>query len=1747
MKKLFKNLGFVVIVFFILLVVQKGNCLDLGMHMTIAKQTVSIWQNFDPSFYNALTQTPQANDDKWEQILAWKFYYIGTTLPDLFWDLQQDAVAELINQLYEHRTWFKDALKILDNTHNQVSNRMVFSDHHSVAKLYQMVCYARSQNWPAYQKALIYGAYMHAVEDVYGHMVLQPSRYGYGLAIDDASCISDAVLKLGETYHELFSGTHIAIVDNYKPITKSLFKAVVVTSGPHLIDSFPLTLEFYAEMDMSANVYRWQELTLEPISRFVEAANITGYATANMTHDRLRAYLTGSGIVLGLMYGYWPSEIEGTHGGIIAHPNWSPYFIIQPDGHLYKMILPHTVAGNLPSALNFLKRKLWKTILQNDFGWLTAPEVDQNGQPASASWHSYFETREQIQQLYYFMPPDAQNQTVHDQMMALAVKVGFWQDNDHVEEPNQQFSYRSELSDGLSLCGLYQNSINSGSTYLDYHMNNLDIWTLSRKAGILGGMYDPGFNWYYRQPGVLNAGFKDTRNGTLLWISPLTVLQGDPTVNFFFDVIAFGPTKIDIIGKTPTGNEFEIDSRCCTGVGRWTDSFPINIQPFWSQGVREISYRISTKNKYGDDYKEMLASDYRQAFGSTYAISNNPLYQQWFNWGDPFRTGQQNPFTDPLHFWPYALNTTPSQDWYLNSPDDLSISSNGSSIRLKWYDESNWEGSYEIERMNLITNQSQTFQTDPYNGTGYVTWDDNNAQLGQLYTYKVRAKTGNNYSISWSNDAIGSVAYSELAYPTSSNNQTKVVIKGNNIHLVYFGCDFNNGEKIIYLHSSDNGNTWEQRVVPFPINHPPVYPAIALDQLGRPHILCLMWEFNRDQLRWRLICYHTYLDGNTWANLQPLNNDPWSYGTTGDQPPFSLPRIPFTVNGDWGYSAIIIPRPDSPNNPYMLEAFKFPLYDPSQGNRTTIFTDNASINSEQWNLPSLVIHNNRVVVCYTKSALTIRWEQNSATTTSYYNAYNPYVITSGENLFLAWYDDADPKIKFVKCQWSGNSYTQPTVEKEEYVACTYPYTAPRIINSDLVVYHSETGIYYMLRRGNNWTTNLVSNFNIPNNTYPQSFIGPSSNYASANRALNTYWTNLYDNKYCVISNKVDIPQKYYVACEMATGPNNGTHIMRVPNSKELYMVFQEQTKIYCSHSYDEGENWETEEIGEGLYPCIGLNYKGLPWIAYTHNGDLICKIKRLDGTYQETILFHESGLWAGQPSIALATMPIKEGVLDYAYLVYPVYDGDAPQDPIPGPPDNLSSSYIYITLFDTLKAHTHLLDVKIDPNIPLSHPCVAITPADLIHITWQQGDEIWYTTNTDSVTPDNWENVQWTEKYNLSNTSDFASEHPFVTSYGDIVSVVWKESDENGIGEIIRKQRYVWEPSEYENWSEPVNLSNSPDMNSDYPQMTSGNVVVWQEQSPDGSYKVYANICDNILCLTPNANNVSYVHANALVIDPKAPEIQVYYCYTDEISDNELYEVKFDKYLFPEGISGDQNEVQYYDGKTGEEVVSPYCESRTGYIDYGDYKIDYGTNLDYLLKYLDPCKNYLFQAIVYQDTTGTIRQRLEVEDTLAATMRVNPEIPETVNIFISPNSYQEDLASALEIIKTRGAFAAIADFKIYEYEVINDSGTGGGGQQSAGTQNLPIPTVLQSPKPNPFNNHTMIKFQIPVKTKVDLKIYNSTGRLVSTLIADEMNPGYYTMSWNGKDDISRTQGNGIYFIRLKTKDYDATKKMVLVR
>ncbi|MCK4352226.1 T9SS type A sorting domain-containing protein [candidate division WOR-3 bacterium] len=83
--------------------------------------------------------------------------------------------------------------------------------------------------------------------------------------------------------------------------------------------------------------------------------------------------------------------------------------------------------------------------------------------------------------------------------------------------------------------------------------------------------------------------------------------------------------------------------------------------------------------------------------------------------------------------------------------------------------------------------------------------------------------------------------------------------------------------------------------------------------------------------------------------------------------------------------------------------------------------------------------------------------------------------------------------------------------------------------------------------------------------------------------------------------------------------------------------------------------------------------------------------------------------------------------------------------------------------------------------------------------------------------------------------------------------------------------------------------------------------------------------------------------------------------------------------------------------------------------------------------------------------------------------------------------------------------------------------------------------------PEPFNQYTSIKYQLPVRSKVSLKVYNITGRLVKTLFDGENGPGSYTVTWNGKDESGRKLSSGTYFYRIETPNWTSTKKMVLLR
>ena len=78
--------------------------------------------------------------------------------------------------------------------------------------------------------------------------------------------------------------------------------------------------------------------------------------------------------------------------------------------------------------------------------------------------------------------------------------------------------------------------------------------------------------------------------------------------------------------------------------------------------------------------------------------------------------------------------------------------------------------------------------------------------------------------------------------------------------------------------------------------------------------------------------------------------------------------------------------------------------------------------------------------------------------------------------------------------------------------------------------------------------------------------------------------------------------------------------------------------------------------------------------------------------------------------------------------------------------------------------------------------------------------------------------------------------------------------------------------------------------------------------------------------------------------------------------------------------------------------------------------------------------------------------------------------------------------------------------------------------------------------PNPFNSYTVIEFSLTEPEEVTLEIFDNLGRRIETLSNTNYPPGEHSVIWNTKGISS-----GIYFYRIKTDQYDQTRKMILLK
>lgn len=89
---------------------------------------------------------------------------------------------------------------------------------------------------------------------------------------------------------------------------------------------------------------------------------------------------------------------------------------------------------------------------------------------------------------------------------------------------------------------------------------------------------------------------------------------------------------------------------------------------------------------------------------------------------------------------------------------------------------------------------------------------------------------------------------------------------------------------------------------------------------------------------------------------------------------------------------------------------------------------------------------------------------------------------------------------------------------------------------------------------------------------------------------------------------------------------------------------------------------------------------------------------------------------------------------------------------------------------------------------------------------------------------------------------------------------------------------------------------------------------------------------------------------------------------------------------------------------------------------------------------------------------------------------------------------------------------------------------------------LPTSFSLKQNYPNPFNPSTVISYQLPVISDVEVSIFNLLGQKVVTLVSEKQNAGQHRVQWNASGFAS-----GIYYYSLKAGEFQQVRKMVLLK
>ena len=101
--------------------------------------------------------------------------------------------------------------------------------------------------------------------------------------------------------------------------------------------------------------------------------------------------------------------------------------------------------------------------------------------------------------------------------------------------------------------------------------------------------------------------------------------------------------------------------------------------------------------------------------------------------------------------------------------------------------------------------------------------------------------------------------------------------------------------------------------------------------------------------------------------------------------------------------------------------------------------------------------------------------------------------------------------------------------------------------------------------------------------------------------------------------------------------------------------------------------------------------------------------------------------------------------------------------------------------------------------------------------------------------------------------------------------------------------------------------------------------------------------------------------------------------------------------------------------------------------------------------------------------------------------------------------------------------------------------------QSSTPHLLPAVSGLDPNYPNPFNASTYLIYRLATPGAVRLKIYNTLGQPVRTLVDQYQPAGFYQVAWDGRDQRGAAVAGGVYLTRLFYPGGEQTRRMLLLK